>query len=254
VALNNYETVYMRAGIHQRAGRADHPEDQADHRRASGSFTARTAGAPPLAYAIQSHRRAFIQSHLLRGTFRGAGDRASLQRDGLDHPDLTIRVIKKNKTFRPRRERPAGAAESSGRPGGRSYSPRPGPMRRQGRNPRSLQRSGRGRGPPSPILLIKEQGQRPHIRRRRRSGAGINRGRSTRMTQQTLRLLQMNDVRLSAASPATRGALHPEGQAVARLDLAVNRRFKDGWANGAKKRRLSRSRCGATRLSAARNA
>ena len=45
----------------------------------------------------------------------------------------------------------------------------------------------------------------------------------------TLRLLQMNDVRLVGRltrDPDLRYT--PKGQAVARLDLAVNRRFKDG--------------------------
>ena len=48
------------------------------------------------------------------------------------------------------------------------------------------------------------------------------------MTQQTLRLLQLNDVRLVGRltrDPEVRYT--PKGQAVARLDLAVNRRYKD---------------------------
>jgi single-strand DNA-binding protein len=48
------------------------------------------------------------------------------------------------------------------------------------------------------------------------------------MTQQMIRLLQMNDVRLVGRltrDPEVRYT--PKGQAVARLDLAVNRRFKD---------------------------
>jgi len=49
------------------------------------------------------------------------------------------------------------------------------------------------------------------------------------MTPTQLRLLQMNDVRLVGRltrDPEVRYT--PKGQAVARLDLAVNRRFKDG--------------------------
>jgi single-strand DNA-binding protein len=48
------------------------------------------------------------------------------------------------------------------------------------------------------------------------------------MTTNTLRLLQLNDVRLVGRltrDPEVRYT--PKGQAVARLDLAVNRRFKD---------------------------
>src|SRR5438094_5392784 len=49
------------------------------------------------------------------------------------------------------------------------------------------------------------------------------------MTPTQLRLLQMNDVRLVGRltrDPEVRYT--PKGQAVARLDMAVNRRFKDG--------------------------
>jgi single-strand DNA-binding protein len=49
------------------------------------------------------------------------------------------------------------------------------------------------------------------------------------MTPTQLRLLQLNDVRLVGRltrDPEVRYT--PKGQAVARLDLAVNRRFKDG--------------------------
>lgn len=49
------------------------------------------------------------------------------------------------------------------------------------------------------------------------------------MTQQTLRLLQLNDVRLVGRltrDPEVRYT--SKGQAVAKLDIAVNRRYKDG--------------------------
>ena len=70
-----------------------------------------------------------------------------------------------------------------------------------------------------------------------------------------LRLLQMNDVRLVGRltrDPEVRYT--PKGQAVARLDLAVNRRFKDGTANGGTTPPLSPSPSGAKRRNAAANA
>lgn len=101
----------------------------------SGSLTAEDRwGRRRLAYPIQGHREGFYS--VLTYTAEGAvvNDLEHLFRvtdSILRH--LTIKVIKKNKKFAPRRERPAGAPDraSSSRPGSaprpRSSAPAPTP-------------------------------------------------------------------------------------------------------------------------------
>jgi len=102
----------------------------------SGSMTAEDRwGRRRLAYPIQGHREGFYS--VLTFTAEGAvvSDLEHLYRvtDAiLRH--LTVKVIKKNKKFAPRRERPAGAAEgrppmgrSTGGYRGRTDAPRSAP-------------------------------------------------------------------------------------------------------------------------------
>ena len=121
VSANNYESVLI-----------TEPEistDQVDQMLAKikqlitdnkGTFTAEDRwGRRRLAYPIQGHREGFYTVF----TFNAEPTIVSALEHFYNVTDsivrhLVVKVIKKNKTFAPRRVRPAGAVESSSRPGG----------------------------------------------------------------------------------------------------------------------------------------
>ncbi len=131
VALNNYESVLI--------AEPEITTEQVDQllnkikqliTDQKGSFTAEDRwGRRRLAYPIQGHREGFYTVF----TFSAEPGIVSSLEHYYNVTDsiirhLVVRQIKKNKTFAPRRERPAGAAsaDSSHRPGGyRGNNPRP---------------------------------------------------------------------------------------------------------------------------------
>lgn len=125
VALNNYETVFI--------AQPEIPADQVDPLLAKikqvitshqGSLTAEDRwGRRRMAYPIQGHREGFY----VVMTFSAEPTVVSALEHFYNVTDVVIRhlifrIIKKNKKFAPRRERPAGAAEGH-RPSGRWSGP-----------------------------------------------------------------------------------------------------------------------------------
>jgi small subunit ribosomal protein S6 len=136
VATNKYETVFI--------AEPEIPVEQVDQiigkikqavESHQGSITAEDRwGRRRMAYPIQGHREGFysVVTYSAEPTVVSALEHLFNVTDTVIR-QLTIRVIKKNKTFAPRRERPAGASEGhrppsryggSGRPR-TDYAPRP---------------------------------------------------------------------------------------------------------------------------------
>lgn len=124
MAANNYETVFI--------AEPEITNEQADSllnkikqviTGQSGNVTHEDRwGRKRLAYSIQGHREGFyvVLTHTAEAGVVAALDHFFNVTDTVIR-HMTTRVIKKNKTFRPRRERPAGAPEGQ-RMGGRSGS------------------------------------------------------------------------------------------------------------------------------------
>ena len=129
MATNNYETVFI--------AEPEIANDQVDQLVArikqevdshSGTVTGEDRwGRRRLAYPIQGHREGFyvVMNYSAEPGAVDALEHFFKVTDSIVR-HLTTRVIKKNKKFAPRRERPAGAdlrRPASGRPGG-SFRPR----------------------------------------------------------------------------------------------------------------------------------
>lgn len=122
MALNNYETVFIANpeiaddAVAQLIGKikqavTDNKGTMANEDR---------WGRRRLAYPIHGNREGFyvVLTYSSEGTIVNALEHVFRVTDSVIR-HLTIRVIKKNKTFPPRRVKPAGATSDSGRPGGR---------------------------------------------------------------------------------------------------------------------------------------
>ena len=126
MATNTYETVFI--------AEPEISNDQVDQlinrlkqtiTSASGSMTGEDRwGRRRLAYAIRGHREGYyaVLSYTAEPTVVASLDHLFNVTDSVIR-HLTTRVIKKNKKFAPRRERPAGAPEAHRGPGGRSGGP-----------------------------------------------------------------------------------------------------------------------------------
>jgi small subunit ribosomal protein S6 len=131
VAVTNYETVFIatpeiandavetlmtkvKKAITDNSGTLTH-EDRWGRRR--------------LAYPIQGQREGFyvVLTFSAEGTIVSALEHLFRVTDTVVR-HLTIRIIKKNKTFPPRRVKPAGATADAGRPGSRGGYSRPAPV------------------------------------------------------------------------------------------------------------------------------
>ena len=173
-------------------------------------------GRRRMAYAIHGHREGYyavLSFSAEPGVVNAIEHLYNVTDSVIRH--LTTKVIKSKKTFRPRKEKPAGHVEGS------RYAGRP----TTGYRPRS----------DAPAAAKPAVAEAAPAARRSRRRSSRSRRRNSRMTPTTtaaptqLRLLQLNDVRLVGRltrDPEVRYT--PKGQAVARLDMAVNRRFKDG--------------------------
>lgn len=126
MAVNNYETVFI-ADPEIAMEAVDQLLNKIKKAIADNKGTVANEdrwGRRRLAYPIQSFRDGFyvVLTYSAEGPVVNALEHLFRVTDSVVR-HITVKIIKKNKTFPPRRVKPAGASAESGRPGGRgSYS------------------------------------------------------------------------------------------------------------------------------------